>query len=220
VSDIDILAISSPTDPHFSEVYRIYRESIPDREQKSRPAMERLVASSQYRTWAAIDHGQVVGMAVFFAPAGESFALLEYMAVDPRYRNRGVGGILFRSTLDSLRRRRPETVLILEVDSDLDTSAQDREIRRRRKSFYRRLGCRVIKGCDYLLPLPGKGEPPRMELMAHPTARESPIPRRELEQWLRSIYRDVYSCSENDPRIARMLQTVADPIALEETTDE
>jgi hypothetical protein len=210
--------ISGPADPRFSDVYRIYREAIPVREQKSRSAMERLVGSSDYRTWAATNGEQVTGMAVFFAPPSESFALLEYMAVDRGLRDRGIGAGLFRSTLSSLRQERPELVLLLEVDSDRDASSLDREIRQRRKSFYRRLGCRVIEGCNYILPLPGAGDPPLMDLMLHPPAHRPCILRRELEHWLRCIYRDVYSCSTSDPRIARMLEAVDDPIALEETT--
>jgi hypothetical protein len=35
-----------------------------------------------------------------------------------------------------------------------------------------------------------------------------------LEGWLKLIYRDVYGCSADDRRIARMLDGVSDPIDL------
>lgn len=201
----------------FEDFYRIYATSIPAREKKDRSAMEALVADASYQAWVGRVDARIVGMAVYFAPPGDDFALLEYIAVDGDTRGRGLGGALFRSTLALVRRDQADRVVLLEVDSDRDQSAPDRVLRRRRKTFYRRFGCRVVMGCDYLFPLPGEGAPPIMDLMIHHVAASPAIPRAHLTRWLRTIYRDVYACSEADPRLARMVQTVSDPVTLEET---
>ncbi len=103
---------------------------------------------------------------------------------------------------------------MLEGDSDREASA-DRELRTRRQRFYRRLGCMRVSGLHYILPLPGQGAAPEMDLMLYSAEPLRDLPKRELERWLRTIYRDVYRCSFDDPRIVQMLHDVSDPVRLE-----
>jgi hypothetical protein len=103
---------------------------------------------------------------------------------------------------------------VLEVDSDREAGG-DRQIRARRQQFYRRLGCVRISGLHYLLPLPGQGPAPEMDLLVYSAEPLRQLPKPELERWLRTIYRDVYRCSSDDPRIVQMLHNVSDPVRLE-----
>src|SRR5205823_6171752 len=104
--------------------------------------------------------------------------------------------------------------ILLEVDSDREACG-DREMRTRRQQFYRRLGCVRVSGLHYILPLPGQGPAPEMDLMLYSAEPERQLSKRDLERWLRTVYRDVYSCSFDDPRIVRMLHDVSDPVRLE-----
>ena len=114
--------------------------------------------------------------------------------------------------------QRPLPVL-LEVDSDRE-ACTDRAIRTRREGFYRRLGCLRIAGLRYLMPLAGEGSPPEMDLLvykAEPLDRlaQSEIPRSEVQRWLETIYKDVYHCSPDDPRLAQMVAGLPDPVLLD-----
>jgi hypothetical protein len=104
--------------------------------------------------------------------------------------------------------------VVLEIDSDREASA-DRAIRTRREGFYRRLGCRRIAGLRYLMPLAGEGPAPEMDLFVHTSEAAGGIARAELRRWLESIYRDVYRCPQDDPRIAQMLAGLPDPVPLD-----
>ena len=104
--------------------------------------------------------------------------------------------------------------MLLEVDADREASA-DREMRARRQQFYRRLGCVRIAGLHYILPLPGAGPVPEMDLMVYAAQPPRQLAKAELERWLQTIYRDVYRSSPDDPRIAQMLHDVADPVRLD-----
>lgn len=53
-----------------------------------------------------------------------------------------------------------------------------------------------------------------MDLMILPPADGRVIRRAELERWLRTVYVVVYDQSPSDPRIARMVSTVDDPLQL------
>jgi hypothetical protein len=135
------------------------------------------------------------------------------MAVDEKCRRSGVGSELFEETVRVLRSQQGGMTMLLEVDSDRE-STPDREIRKRRQHFYRRLGCRRIAGCDYILPLEGETPPPEMDLFVYLTEPAPPIGRAKLQRWLQVIYTDVYGGLPDDPRLGVMVSRVSDPIEL------
>jgi GNAT superfamily N-acetyltransferase len=207
--------LRSRSDPAFEEFYGIYVQSIAARERKSKTWIGEMVASLDYRTVLLKKDGRVTGFSILCLPRSEAFALLEYMAVADGWRSRGLGAALFRHSLQTTleERGRPLPVL-LEVDSDREESA-DRALRSRRQQFYRRLGCFRIAGLAYILPLPGETPPPEMDLLIYPIGDLRELPKPDLEAWLKVIYRIVYDCPPEDPRIKRMLHSIFDPARLE-----
>jgi ribosomal protein S18 acetylase RimI-like enzyme len=200
-------------DQRFEALYAIYCESIGLREQKSKADLAAMVSKPNYRLLLAQDGSSVIGFSIVFVAGGESFCLLEYMAVDKSYRGRGVGSELFEETVGVVHRSHGPIPIWLEVDSDREPSP-DQVQRRRRQNFYRRLGCRRLTDCAYILPLPGESAPPEMDLFVYVPGPVPTIRRAKLERWLKLIYRDVYGCSADDYRIAIMLDGVSDPIEL------
>lgn len=216
MTDLDQLEqLKSCGGPSFRELYEIYAASIAVREQKPEAWICAMVRAPECRVWVMKGTGRVKGFSILFLPPAERFVLLEYMAVAPEWRNRGVGSELFRQTVErAASLGGPSRPIVLEVDSDREASA-DRPIRTRRQQFYRRLGCVRISGLHYILPLPGQGPAPEMDLLVYSAEPLRQLPKTELERWLRTIYRDVYRCSSDDPRIAQMLHDVSDPVRLE-----
>ena len=110
--------------------------------------------------------------------------------------------------------------VLLEVDSDREASS-DRALRTRREQFYRRLGCLRIARA----PLPhaarrrgraARDGPLRLPDGAAAAARRgSQVPRSEVKRWLETIYRDVYHCAPDDPRLAQMVAALPDPVPLD-----
>jgi len=191
----------------FEDFYRIYAESIAVPEQKSRDQLAAMIERPDYQVLLARRRGQVVGFSVLFLSREESFGLLEYMAVQAAHRSGGIGAELFRRS----REVAGEAPLLVEVDSD---RSGDRAMNHRRILFYRRLGCRFIEGVSYILPLRSEGPRPEMDLLIHAWPAIDRIPKSPVERWLRTMYRDVYGCPPDDPRIALMLEPVADPVML------
>jgi len=207
------LELITALDQRFEALYAIYCESIALREQKSKADLAAMVSKANYRLLLAQDDSSVVGFSIVYVAGSESFCLLEYMAVDKSHRGGGVGSELFEQTIGAVHRSDGAIPILLEVDSDREPSP-DQVQRRRRQNFYRRLGCRRITGCTYILPLPGENAPPEMDLFVYVPGLAPNIRRGELEGWLKLIYRDVYGCSADDRRIAIMLDGVSDPIDL------
>lgn len=199
----------------FRQLFAIYAGSIPPREQKSEDWIRSMVVASDYRVWVANAAGRVRGFSFLFMPEAEAFALLEYMAVASDQRGQGLGAELFRQSVAHAVTPDGSTLpVLLEIDSDREASS-DRALRTRRERFYRRLGCVKLAGLRYLLPLRGAGPVPEMDLMVYQPAPPMGVPRGDLRRWLQTIYRDVYRCSPDDPRIVQMVQPLPDPVLVE-----
>jgi len=218
MTDLDqVEQLQSCGGPTFRELYEIYAASIAVREQKPEAWICAMVRAPEYWVGVMQDAGHVSGFSILFLPPAERFALLEYMAVTPERRNRGLGSALFKQTVVRAMTPPPHHAslpILLEVDSDREACG-DREMRTRRQQFYRRLGCVRVSGLHYILPLPGQGPAPEMDLMLYSAEPVRQLSKRDLERWLRTVYRDVYRCSFDDPRIVRMLHDVSDPVRLE-----
>jgi len=211
MTDLDhVEQLQSCSGSMFRELYEIYAASIAVREQKPEAWICAMVRAPDHWVGVMKDAGHVKGFSILFLPPAERFALLEYMAVTPERRNRGLGSALFKQTVAP----HASLPILLEVDSDREASA-DRGLRTRRQQFYRRLGCMRVSGLHYILPLPGQGPVPEMDVMLYSAEPLRQLPKGDLERWLRTIYRDVYRCSFDDPRIDRMLHDVSDPVRLE-----
>jgi GNAT superfamily N-acetyltransferase len=215
VTVVALELLTSTEGAPFRELFAIYAASIAPSEQKPEAWLRAMVAAPEYRVWISQDAGQVLGFSILFVPPGCGFALLEYMAVASERRGHGFGAKLFQKTVERAVTPGGEALpVLLEVDSDVEAST-DGPLRTRRLHFYRRLGCMKISGLRYLMPLQGAGPAPEMVLLIHRAARDAPVPRGDLEGWLRTIYRDVYHVPPDDPRIATMLAPLPDPVGVE-----
>jgi GNAT superfamily N-acetyltransferase len=199
----------------FRQLYAIYAASIAAREQKREGWIAAMIGAAEYRVWVAKAGGLVRGFSILFVPASRGFALLEYMAVAPDQRNQGLGAELFRRTVEhAVTPEGRKLPVLLEIDSDREPSS-DQATRARRKRFYRRLGCLRIAGLHYVMPLEGEGSPPEMDLLVYSAEPLGRLGRSDLARWLETVYRDVYHCPPNDPRLAQMVAGLPDPVVFE-----
>jgi GNAT superfamily N-acetyltransferase len=206
-------SLISCRDPSFDEFFTIYKESLPQREQKSKAQISHMITRPDYKTLLLQKNNQTIGFSILFFP-GKSFCLLEYMAIDKDYRGRGLGTELFHRTFDNISFDQKNIYCLIEVDSD--RSPGDLKEIKSRIQFYRRLGCLRIDGLSYILPLPSDGPPLQMDFMLYlPAGIKKPtISKHQLKHWLQLIYDKVYNCLPDDPRINQMLCSLPDPLKL------
>lgn len=171
-----------------------------------------MVGRADYKISLLKRNDRISGFSILFLPVSEAFGLLEYMAVREEQRNQGLGAEIFRRAMQNIGSA-PRPIL-LEVDSEREECG-DRSMRLRRQKFYRRLGCVRVANLHYILPLPGGGPPPEMDLMIYSEEKLQRIAKRQLEEWLKVVYHQVYSCSPDDPRIQQMLRGGPDPVHVE-----
>lgn len=209
MSDVRITPLLAGDDAGFRAAYAVYHDAILLSEQRTEAELRSLVARLDYRFLNAERGGVPVGMAVSYAPPGDDFWLFEYAAVAPAERGGGIGANLFLAS--RLLAGQGRTGLV-EVDAAGDGGASEQA---RRLAFYGRLGCRMISGLDYLLPLRTHGVPPPMVLLALSPPDVTGLPRNTIERWLRRIYVDAYRQNADDSRIAEMVSGLPLDVKLE-----
>lgn len=203
---LHVKALEHNNSEEFDGFYAIYSTSFPLSEQKSRDALLTMQHATFYTIYLAYNDEKIVGFCIMYHPHDDDFFLLEYMAVDETQRGIGLGSTLLQNSIDHLFKTQGTRALLIEIDSP-EKSSIDHEIRKKRETFYRRLGAFKIDPFDYILPSQTSELAPPMELLVyHPTLRE--VSKETLQTWLKKLYVNVYGCSQKDPRIASMLEHV------------
>ncbi|MEQ1557961.1 MAG: GNAT family N-acetyltransferase [Methyloglobulus sp.] len=209
-----VIQFKTDDEQSFDAFFAIYESALVKREQKSKIDIKKMCLSPAYTFLLAQENNIIIGFSILFISQDNSFCLLEYMAISQTFRGSGYGGELFFASYQHISAKPNNIPLLIELDSDRENST-DQAIRKKRHDFYRRLGCLSIKNLDYLLPLPGEGPAPQMDLFIYQAVPSQKLAKSDLEHWLNLIYQQVYHCPADDVRIGQMLSTISDPILLD-----
>ena len=118
----------------------LYHQSMsrdfPASELKSLSAILSMYHKGLYDVLGAYQDDTCIGYALLYCPEGERLALLEYLAVEPQYRNQGIGSML----LCQLRGHYAETKDALLIECERPKAAPDEMEARKRIRFYTHAG--------------------------------------------------------------------------------
>ncbi len=124
--------------PRQSLVEALYMESFPREERKPFSLMiEKCNEGKMELLSIEGENGEFFGLAFFVL--GEGVALLDYFAVDPKWRDKGIGS----EALWYLERRHPGKVFMVEIE-DTKVPARDHGQRLKRKQFYMKGGMKEM----------------------------------------------------------------------------
>jgi len=193
----------------MDELITIYTSSINILEQNPPSMLKNMLNNTNFYFYVLRDLDKTLGFAIVYSPKDLDFCLLDYMAVDHTYRNQGYGKKIFGYLTKIFHERH----MIIEIDSPYQASA-DQDLRKKRMIFYQRQGSRYIEGIKYILPLTTNGTPPEMLLLLLSGAYKKEIPKNKLILWIKDIYKTVYQCSSEDPRIDLMMSKLPQKIEL------
>ncbi|MBI3272469.1 MAG: GNAT family N-acetyltransferase [Planctomycetes bacterium] len=163
--------------PHYAEAWRLYEASFPADMRRAPEDQRRALTDPRYAFVARAggDGGKGVE-AVFGLWSLEGFSFLEYFAVRPELRGRGIGTLVMRDLLAG------SASMVLEVEPPHDEES------RRRISFYEGLGF-VLNPFPYLQPPYGPGKQAvGFLLMSHPGGLRA----EDFDRVRRRLYADVY----------------------------
>ena len=184
----------------FDRAMQIYSSSFPPVETKPiNKVVKMLLKDKDYHLFVMVKDGSVIGISLLYVFKKLRSGLLDYMAIIPEYRRKGLGTELFRRTLNRFKRICPHSIgLFLEVQNEDFDDLVERRIRKNRIGFYRRFGAKKVGNLDYLLPPQHGTRPEEMHLMIVPTKKVKSLSREYLLGLIKTIYAKVYGYRKDD----------------------
>jgi ribosomal protein S18 acetylase RimI-like enzyme len=216
-----IKEIRNLTHTDFEELRNIYVSTFPLENAKQldiyiNHIYDMLRNDNRYHLYAAVEDRSIIGISLLYIFEYLKMALLDYMAVMPNFQRLGIGRELFEFTNNELNRFIPDNIgLLLEVPKE-NVSDPDEWLRRtRRIQFYSRLGVKVLKSVNYLLPIQIDGDVEEMYLMIKLSKNITWISKKSIVDFINSVYTDVYDYRKTD-LLSKTIANLPDVIDIEE----
>jgi GNAT superfamily N-acetyltransferase len=170
---------------------------------------------NRYHLYAAVEDSSMIGISLLYIFEYLKMALLDYMAVIPNFQRRGIGRKLFEFTNNELNLCIPDNIgMLLEVPKENVPDPDEWLRRKKRIQFYSRLGVKVLKGVNYLLPIQIDGDVEEMYLMIKLSKNITWISKKNIADFIDSVYTDVYDYRKTD-LLSKTIANLPDVIDIE-----
>jgi GNAT superfamily N-acetyltransferase len=199
-----IKEIKNLTHKEFEEISNIYLSTFLLENAKHldiylNHIFDMLKNDSRYHLYVAIKDRSMIGISLLYIFEELKMALLDYMAVLPTFQRRGVGGKLFEFTDNELNHLLLDNIgILLEVPKENKSDLDEWLRRKSRIQFYSRLGVKVLKGVNYLLPIQIDDNVEEMYLMIKLSKNMTRISKKSIVDFIDSVYTDVYDYRKDD----------------------
>jgi GNAT superfamily N-acetyltransferase len=216
-----IKEIENLTYEEFVELRNIYLSTFPLENAKQLDTYinhihDMLKYDNRYHLYAALEDGSMIGISLLYIFDNLKMALLDYMAVTPNFQRHGIGKKLFEFTNNEFNHCIPDNIgMFLEVPKETVSDLDERLRRRRRIQFYSRLGVKLLRGVNYLLPIQIDGDVEEMYLMIKLSKNISWISKKNIANFINSVYSDLYECRKSD-LLDKTINNLPDHIQIEE----
>lgn len=128
----------------FKEVlYSYYLEIFPREERKPLELIKSTYNKGYSRIIKIINNETITGFMILNRVKNNSYAILDYLAILPQYRNRGIGTSALKLLIEQERKNNGIFVEIEKVG--LGKDKEENEFRSKRKKFYEELGFKKLK---------------------------------------------------------------------------
>jgi len=194
----------------FKEAMRIYTESFPSNERHPDSIIEKRVKENLYQMFIGRLDGRVVFMALLYPLRNTDFILFDYMATDEKSRNMGIGTKFVKTLVGKVKE--DGNYLILEVENP--EYGDNREQRKRRVKFYKRLGAKEMGNVNYILPPLSGNSPTEMILMVLPEYDDGKMPGTLVKKIITQIYEELYGRNRDDPLLNSFINSIGDTVEL------
>jgi GNAT superfamily N-acetyltransferase len=216
-----IKEIKNLTHTEFEELRNIYVSTFPLQNAKQLDVYinhiyDMLRNDNRYHPYAALEERSMIGISLLYVSENLKMALLDYMAIIPNFQRRGIGRKLFKFTDNEFNRLVPDNIgMLLEVPKETVSDPDERVRRKRRIQFYSRLGVKVLKGVNYLLPIQIDGDVEEMYLMIKLSKNITWISKKSIADFIDSVYTDLYDYRKSD-LLSKTITNLPDLIDIEE----
>jgi GNAT superfamily N-acetyltransferase len=209
---LEFSQIKDVNDRDFKEAMRIYTESFPPNERQPINIIGKRLNQNLYKIFVGLLGKRAVFMALLYPLKNTDFILFDYMATDKNFRNKGIGSKFLKYLLGVLKKYTPDKYLILEVEDP--KYGNNKEQRKRRVNFYKRLGAKEMKNVSYILPPLSGNIPTEMILMVFPEYKEQKVDGDMVKKLITKIYKELYNRDEDDSLLNSFIHEMNNSIEL------
>ncbi len=202
------------SDEAAKQICRIAEESFPPEEREPCQTFLKTIQDGRSILYTASDKNTNRGFTKLTPLKNTNIYLMEYLAVETRSRNQGIGGKILQFIKKDLKAVKG-LGLILEVEPPEMPGGEEREIRQRRIRFYQRNGAQmVLDGGTYRMPnLTGEGSLP-MRLMWLPIKEGGGPPTKlTLSELFTLIFTETYGGEPNEGLLHAIIKALPNPDA-------
>lgn len=216
-----IKEIKNLTHEEFEELRNIYLSTFPLKNAKQLDGYinhiyDMLRYDNRYHLYAALEDRSMIGISLLYVFENLKMALLDYMAITPNFQRSGIGRKLFEFTDNKFNHLISDNIgMLLEVPKETVSDLDERLRRKRRIRFYSKLGVKVLRGVNYLLPIQIDGDVEEMYLMIKLSKNITWIPKKSIANFINSIYSDLYEYRKSD-LLDKTIDNLPDHIDIEE----
>ena len=195
--------------PNLVEQFQtIYFDSFPPHERGDFSAILEAIRATKCWLFPATSGGDLVGFAIFMPNFTRDVHYLMYLAVSRNARSGGIGGILLERVVNLLRAAGNTSGILFEVETDDEGDADERQLRKRRITFYQRHHARLIESIThYRAPSAVSGKLLNLKLMWLPMDPTTETPSGiQLREYIIALYARGYELPEQDPLVQSVLR--------------
>ena len=191
------------------QVWAIAEDSFPPEEREPCPVFLQSIENGRSVLYTASHDDAVIGFTKLTPLGQSSLYLMEYLAVDKKFRNQGLGSGILLFVKNHLQGQK-DAAILLEVEPPMEVSGSERQMRERRIRFYQRHGAALIMDQDaYRMPNLAAEGSLWMHLMWLPVRDGcQPPPDLSLAGLFKLIFSEVYPGEINDQLISQILKQI------------
>jgi GNAT superfamily N-acetyltransferase len=188
----------------------IYMISFPAEERKDFKKIVESIKKRRTRLFISAIDNRTVGFASVTPLSNTDAIYLEYMAVEPKMRNKRIGEAILQHLKDKFEDESKTSGLIFEVERIPDEDSQEATIRKRRIEFYIRNGASIVTCAPaYRMPNLKTAGSVDMKLMWLPfDNHKNPPGGQKLKEYIKRIYIQAYQRNLNDPLLNEVLNNL------------
>jgi len=182
---------------HWHETISIYNESFPEWEKEPVDIIKKRVDHKKYKMTSYIENNEVKGFYILDINKKNNFLLFTFLAVDKKYRGKGIGSLLCKNAIESFKKFENINWLFIE--------AEDRQAK-----LYIKLGFLKIK-IDYFIPKYDSYKSIPMHLLV--IQKNNLLTKNDLEFIIKRIFTYGYRLKEEDKRIYNVIHNLPKKIS-------
>ncbi len=214
---MEFIKVFDYTSIYFAAAMGIYENSFPIRERASIEELKQRLEKKDEILHVGVIDDLVIAFGLIRVFKDPEFLLFDYFAVKKNERKKGYGALFLKNLFEELNLEEQKKFMIFELEHpDFGT---DRQIRRRRISYFKRFGVKVIKNVNYFLPsfeIENEHiEPLEMILMVYPIAEQQKLSSSLLRKMIFALFVQLYHQSESSKFVQEIINNIPKKIEIE-----